>query len=522
MFAKTSSFTINSINSGLKQNQTAQDVVKKIFPVIVGLIGVSPIAIRFNIEDVNDVPFIMKIAQKKLSPLITNSITRIARKDPVNTIIIKLSDELNNLFIVQDDKITPKESYRFLELFFETFGRVAGEPLFEDVELSVLLNQEIEIPEKDLRMSLGNVMVDEFYTNVQNISENSTQARNLVNTIGKIIIKVKNSWDLIYTEKFMIPILIITASIVFVYAFLAAWFRNEIEIRSKYLTFLVHLFISGFFIASTNFTHGFSSFLPNLTSAIFIAVGDMAHLSFFSALNCRLWLMYFLFVKQRKGNYFLPFLWHIPFILTSGTISVFYYTRSLPIHNVQRMLIPTNVISILFMFESLILIILTRKSWNLFCDFGLNLRMYTAFIISLVLTSSFCLTKYKSAIDTAHSSTSLIIFYYSFTLTAYLLDSFTLVFVKIFTRIYGFSGLSDFEFVAQLDFNENDIYTILNDKELGPLFLDYSRTQLCEENVLFLKYFYDNIIRENNENNSEESPIALDFVDEELEDLVPL
>eukprot|EP00122_Pirum_gemmata_P015762 Pgem_evm1s14741 len=137
------------------------------------------------------------------------------------------------------------------------------------------------------------------------------------------------------------------------------------------------------------------------------------------------------------------------------------------------------------MAESITLIFLTRKAWTLFCDVGLNVRLYIFFILTWLWNGLINCAFFPEAMSQTTSLT-LLVYYFNVAMVGYLFDAFGLVLVKIYTRRYGFSIMDDFSMVAQKEFDDSDVVAILYDRELFPYLLEVAKERLSHENVLFL------------------------------------
>eukprot|EP00122_Pirum_gemmata_P002593 Pgem_evm1s2336 len=136
----------------------------------------------------------------------------------------------------------------------------------------------------------------------------------------------------------------------------------------------------------------------------------------------------------------------------------------------------------LFIIEQVVLIILTRKSWSLFCDFGLNIRLLIFFILPYVFDCVIRFHYMRNAIDVGGVFVSYLN-YICISILGYLFDSFFLIFVKLISQQFGYGALEKLSMVAQKEFDENDVLNIVQDEELYPYLLQTAKENYCQENV---------------------------------------
>eukprot|EP00121_Abeoforma_whisleri_P005649 Awhi_evm1s5125 len=145
------------------------------------------------------------------------------------------------------------------------------------------------------------------------------------------------------------------------------------------------------------------------------------------------------------------------------------------------------VVSFLFFSESLFYIFKTRNSWHKYVDFFLNIRIFLLFVSLNLLVSIYLFIEPYAIEYLAFQTISA--FYVSATIAIYLLDAFTLIFLKIVFRKYGVKLFGNVEFLAQNGVHRDEISKIVSDATLCAKLLEFTKDRHCEENVLFLVDF---------------------------------
>eukprot|EP00122_Pirum_gemmata_P013717 Pgem_evm1s12773 len=412
--------------------------------LLVMQLGVTQIAERYEIAA--EPQLVQQVIREKIAPLVIS--TFMSNPTSLNTTLFK--------HFVTDFNGNNNSSFVYLCKCFSIGLEKSGQKIINEPNLRVLTSGDEGGNNTVATQVVGKGLADAFGVSALEMA--------------KVGVRHFASWkydsDTAILTTYGLPMLIFTLVIVVVYGGLAFLNREEIEIRTKYHKFLVILFVCSLIVAVGNYAPLFTNKLSLDTKAG-------------------------IYMVSSAGNYFLPLLWHIP-IMCVPLILMFGYvsTEFTFCTTTSWMVIPGVVVNFIFLLESIVLIILTRKSWSLFSDFRFNVRTYVSFFIIYVMNASILLTEYKSAMDMARSGALLVIAYTSFIVTGYLLDAFTLIFVKIYCRKLGYNWLEDFDFVAQKQETVTDVKDYINDQELYGLLFSYAKEQHCEENLLFLTEYY--------------------------------